>query len=202
MNDPALFALAQSGNKAASDKLVSQNMGLVVRWANMFQNDLVPFDDRVQEGVIGLLKAIQSYDPSQGFTFSTYATPKIHHEIRRAIQNADTVRVPVCQQDGRYDLSQAAANFRNMADIDGEIGEDGDTLAAIIGAADAGYADVDFRSLLAPLTDREREVLMLRYAMGETLQEIGDRFGFSRQRTHQIHGAALTKLRDALPAAA
>lgn len=201
MNEAALFTLAQQGNATAIAKLCEANMGLVKWVANQF-GDKLPFEDRVQEGSIGLLKAIQSFDAAAGFTFATYATKKVKHEIRRAVQKADTVRIPINQQDGRRDLSAAAADFRNMACLDTPVGEDGDaTLGDLVGDMDAAFADVDFRMAVSHLSEREADILTLRYMMGETLQEVGDRYGFSRERARQVEAKALGKLNAALTAA-
>ena len=79
----------------AKQKLVEANMRLVMNIAKHYRNTLVPFEDLVQEGAIGLMNAVERYDPDKGFRFSTYATHWIRQAIGRAIDNkAKTVRVP------------------------------------------------------------------------------------------------------------
>lgn len=202
MNSKSLFIAAQQGNQQAIDRLVRDNMGLVYQQANRFHSAKVSLEDREQEGVIGLLKAIRGFDVTAGTEFSTYAVPKVKHEIRRAIQNADTIRVPVYQQDGRADLSDAACDAQNVGSLDIPVGEDGSgDLLDLVGDVDAGFADVDFRAMLDGLSDREADVLTLSFVAGESLAEIGKRFGFSRERARQVQAAALGKLKDSLAAA-
>lgn len=86
---------ARRGDEEAKQKLVEANMRLVMNIAKHYRNALVPFEDLVQEGAIGLMNAVERYDPSKGYRFSTYATHWIRQAIGRAIDNkAKTVRIP------------------------------------------------------------------------------------------------------------
>ncbi|MER3473035.1 MAG: RNA polymerase sigma factor RpoD [Armatimonadota bacterium] len=86
---------ARKGDEEARQKLVEANMRLVMNIAKHYRNALVPFEDLVQEGAIGLMNAVERYDPSRGYRFSTYATHWIRQAIGRAIDNkAKTVRIP------------------------------------------------------------------------------------------------------------
>ncbi len=86
---------ARKGDEEAKQKLVEANMRLVMNIAKHYRNALVPFEDLVQEGAIGLMNAVERYDPSRGYRFSTYATHWIRQAIGRAIDNkAKTVRIP------------------------------------------------------------------------------------------------------------
>lgn len=86
---------ARKGDEEARQKLVEANMRLVMNIAKHYRNVLVPFEDLVQEGAIGLMNAVERYDPSRGYRFSTYATHWIRQAIGRAIDNkAKTVRIP------------------------------------------------------------------------------------------------------------
>jgi RNA polymerase primary sigma factor len=86
---------ARNGDEEAKQKLVEANMRLVMNIAKHYRNALVPFEDLVQEGAIGLMNAVERYDPSKGYRFSTYATHWIRQAIGRAIDNkAKTVRIP------------------------------------------------------------------------------------------------------------
>ena len=179
-------------------------MRLVVSIAKDFRHGEIPLDDRIQQGYIGLLKAVEGFKPGVG-KFSTYATPKIRHEIRRYLQDmTGMVRIPVCQQDGRYDMSEAAADFRDMLRLEAENANgDGGVLADVLGHDDAALTDVDFRAMLECLSTDEADVITRRYVLGETLAEIGEaRGGVSRQRIDQIHKVALGKLKATLAPAA
>src|SRR5579884_1740517 len=91
----ALAARVQRGDARAKERLVEANMRLVINIAKNYHNCLVPFEDLVQEGAIGLMTAAERYDPSKGYRFSTYATHWIRQAISRAIDNkAKAIRIP------------------------------------------------------------------------------------------------------------
>lgn len=89
----SLIALAQSGDDSAKEKLVRNNLRLVYSMAMRFNNTGREMDDLFQVGAIGLLKAIERFDPSFGVCFSTYAVPMIIGEIRRFIRDDDPVSI-------------------------------------------------------------------------------------------------------------
>jgi RNA polymerase primary sigma factor len=90
-----LAARVQQGDTRARDRLVEANMRLVINIAKNYHNALVPFEDLVQEGAIGLMTAAERFDASKGFRFSTYATHWIRQAISRAIDNkAKAIRIP------------------------------------------------------------------------------------------------------------
>lgn len=81
--------------KQAKDRLVESNMRLVINIAKNYHTPLVPFEDLVQEGAIGLMTAAERFDPSKGYRFSTYATHWIRQAISRAIDNkSKAIRIP------------------------------------------------------------------------------------------------------------
>lgn len=83
------------GDCRAKDRLVEANMRLVINIAKNYHNPLVPFEDLVQEGAIGLMTAAERYDPARGYRFSTYATHWIRQAISRAIDNkSKAIRIP------------------------------------------------------------------------------------------------------------
>jgi len=90
-----LATRARSGDKRAKDRLVEANMRLVVSIAKSYQCPLIPFEDLVQEGAIGLMTAADRYDSGKGFRFSTFATHWIRQSISRAVDNkSKAIRIP------------------------------------------------------------------------------------------------------------
>ena len=89
----SLIALAQGGDKIAMERLVLDNMGLVRTVAARFRDRGTEFEDLMQIGTIGMLKAIRSFDLDRGTCFSTYAVPKISGEIRRFLRDDGAIKV-------------------------------------------------------------------------------------------------------------
>ncbi len=85
----------QMGDLRAKDRLIESNMRLVINIAKNYHSPLIPFEDLVQEGAIGLMTATERFDPARGFRFSTYATHWIRQAISRAIDNkSKAIRIP------------------------------------------------------------------------------------------------------------
>ena len=91
---------AQSGNRRARQRLIEKNLRLVVSIAKKYRGQGLPFEDLIQEGNIGLMKAVEKYDPERGWRFSTYATWWIRQAVQRSVADKGrTIRVPVHRGD-------------------------------------------------------------------------------------------------------
>lgn len=103
---------AQSGHADSRERLVEANMRLVINIAKHYHSPMIPFEDLVQEGAIGLMTAVERYDPTKGFRFSTYATHWIKQSISRAIDNkAHAIRVPAHVSETLRKIERARVEF-------------------------------------------------------------------------------------------
>jgi RNA polymerase sigma factor (sigma-70 family) len=230
---------------AAFDAMVAHNEGLV--WSNVgsFRGEGLEDDDLFQYGVLGLMRAIEKFDPTLGTKFSTYATSWIRQQMSRGVaDDGQLIRLPVhvheltrkirrtrdrLGENGRPvpiaaisracevppdKVVQCLRLSAGVASLDAPVGYDSDLLLAdlISVPQDQPSDPVDVldreaaielvQQALAGLKDRESEILRLRFGFdadnGLTLDEIGRKFGLSRERIRQIESTTKTKLRSRL----
>jgi RNA polymerase primary sigma factor len=235
-----LRRVAEEG-RIARDHLIRANTRLVVSIAKRYMGRGVPFLDLIQEGNLGLMKAVEKFDYTRGYRFSTYATWWIRQTITRAIADQGrTIRVPVHMSDRIRNLYKTARQLEQTlgrkptpdeiaADLkmdtrkvqwmlkvswrplslerpigeedDNELGnfiEDENALTPTQSAYENLLRE-KVEEVLATLTPREARILRLRFGLinGKqyTLEEVGQKFGLTRERIRQIEGRALRRLR-------
>lgn len=232
--------LAQDG-EIAREHLIKANTRLVVSIAKRYMSRGVPFLDLIQEGNLGLMKAVEKFDYRRGFRFSTYATWWIRQTITRAIADQGrTIRVPVHmsdrirqlyktarrleQENGRKPTPEEIAEALHMEprkvrwmlrvswqplslerpvgdDEESEFGQfiENDSAPSPAQIAYNKLLHEKLEALLNTLTPREARILRLRFGLlngrSYTLEEVGQKFGLTRERIRQIEGRALRRLR-------
>jgi RNA polymerase primary sigma factor len=235
-----LRVLVRDGEQAW-EHLIKANTRLVVSVAKKYMGRGVPFLDLIQEGNLGLMKAVEKFDYTRGFRFSTYATWWIRQSITRSIADQGrTIRIPVHMIDQireLYKVSHALEQELGRKPFAREIAEEMDinvrkiqwmmriswlplSLETPVGDEEDSELgmfledeetptpmEVTYKSMLHDkidevlntLSPREARILRLRFGLDTdrayTLEEVGDKFGLTRERIRQIEGKALRQLR-------
>jgi RNA polymerase primary sigma factor len=236
-----LAARIKKGDKKAREQMIKANLRLVVKIAHDYEGLGLPLLDLINEGNIGLMKAVERFDPAKGGKLSTYGSWWIKQSIKRALANqSKTIRLPVHLVDKISKMRRTAMRLQEVfgreptdeelgeelgisasrvaqlrtaairpASLDAPIGDDdSNNFAEVVQDenADTPYEHLEEKTVTRMLQEMvktldEREATILRYRFGldggpeKTLEEVGQRFGVTRERVRQIQNIALAKLR-------
>jgi len=236
-----LAARIKKGDKKAREHMIKANLRLVVKIARDYEGIGLPLLDLISEGNIGLMKAVERFDPSKGGKLSTYGSWWIKQSIKRALANqSKTIRLPVhlvdkiskmrrtamklqemlghepSDEELADEMGMTAARVRQMrqaavrpASLDAPIGDDdSNNFSDVVQDENATspYDNLEDKTVTGMLQDmvkhlNDREATILRYRFGldggteKTLEEVGVKFGVTRERVRQIQNLALRKLR-------
>ena len=236
-----LAAKIKKGDKKAREHMIKANLRLVVKIARDYEGHGLPLLDLISEGNIGLMKAVERFDPAKGGKLSTYGSWWIKQSIKRALANqSKTIRLPVHLVDkisrmrrtamklhealGReptddeiaQELGTTEARVSQMqraairpASLDAPIGEDGSHSFSEMVADESAFDPYEqlegktvtdmLQDMVKTLDDREATILRFRFGLDggkeKTLEEVGAKFGVTRERVRQIQNSALKKLR-------
>lgn len=235
----ALALRVRAGDAQARQEMIEANLRLVVAVARGYVGRGVPLMDLIAEGNLGLIRAVEKFEPARRLRFSTYAVWWIREAVQHALMHQGrTVRVPVhvlreyarvlrarrefVAAHGRVpgidelahlagksaaEVSELLAATERISSLDAPLSESDDrALGEQLAAGDAETASVDLvpnggiGTWIAQLPERERWVLERRFGLNDhgvqTLAEVAEQLGLTRERVRQIQAAALKKLRD------
>ena len=236
-----LAARIKKGDKRAREQMIKANLRLVVKIARDYEGIGLPLLDLISEGNIGLMKAVERFDPAKGGKLSTYGSWWIKQSIKRALANqSKTIRLPVHLVDKISKMRRAALRLQEElgreptdeelgdelrisasrvaqmrmaairpASLDAPIGDDdSNNFAEVVQdeSADTPYEQLEektvtrmLREMVKTLDPREATILRARFGLDggpqRTLEEVGQKFGVTRERVRQIQNIALKKLR-------
>jgi len=237
LRERQLFARYRGRNDPmARDQLVEQFLPLATRLAQRYRRGAEPLEDLVQVASVGLLNAIDRFDPERGTAFSSFAVPTIAGELKRYFRDKGwAIRVPRDLQElaQRVDrtidrLMRALGRAPTVSEIADDLGitleqvleareaaaahraesldrpcsddQDATRVADTLGAAEPGYLQAEqaatLEAMMSILSDREREILRLRFVEDLTQSEIGQRVGVSQMHISRLLRDAITRLRE------
>ena len=235
---------AKQGDKRAREKLINSNLRFVVTVAKKYQGQGLPLEDLINEGNLGLLTAIDKFEPEKGYHFISYAVWWIRQSIMKAVcEKSRAVRLPLnranelfqiqkiqkalIHESGSTDVSieeiaeesgleadlvrDLLAVSREMVSFDAPVATKGEISDSKVGDfiedEQLGPEEEvinkslkqDIDSLLSTLTDKEREIIIMRFGLKDTkpmsLKEIGDQYGLTKERIRQIEKRAIEKMK-------
>ena len=235
---------AKQGDNKAREKLINSNLRFVVTVAKKYQGQGLPLEDLINEGNIGLLTAIDKFEPEKGYHFISYAVWWIRQSIMKAVcEKSRAVRLPLnranelfqiqkiqkalIHESGSTDVSieeiaeasgleadlvkDLIAVSREMVSFDAPVASKGEISDSKVGDfiedENLGPEEEvineslkkDVETLLSTLTDKEREIIIMRFGLHDvkpmSLKEIGDQYGLTKERIRQIEKRAIEKMR-------
>ena len=236
---------AQKGDEKARERLINANLRFVVAVAKKFQGQGLPLEDLIDEGNIGLLIALDKFEPDKGYHFISYAVWWIRQSIMKAIcEKSRAVRLPLNRANELFQIQKAQKNLmhssgsadvsieeiaqeaglepelvnellsisRDTVSFDSPVTAGGEATTSKLGdfIEDEGFGPEelamqkclkeDINTVLSTLSDKEREIITLRFGLNNnapmSLKEIGEIFNLTKERIHQIEKRALERLKQ------
>ena len=218
-----LLLAAKAGNSEARAQMIQGNLRLVLSVVQKFAGRGENLDDLFQVGCIGLIKAIDNFDPGLKVRFSTYGVPMILGEIRRFLRDNTPIRV---SRSVREALQKETGREPRVSEIAARVGSapeqvamalesivepaslyepaytDGDDTLAIMdrvqeaSCEESWISDIMFKDTVQALTPRERRIIALRYLSGQTQMQVAQAIGISQAQVSRLEKCALNHIKE------
>ena len=235
---------AKAGDKMAREKLINANLRFVVTVAKKYQGQGLPLEDLINEGNLGLLTALDKFEPEKGYHFISYAVWWIRQSILKAVcEKSRAVRLPLNRANELFQIQkiqkalihESGSSDVSVEDIAAESGLEPDLIRDLLAVSremvsfdapvaskgeisDSKVGDFieddkmgpeeelmqtslkeDVETILSTLTEKERDIIILRFGLHDTkpmsLKEIGDLYGLTKERIRQIEKRAIEKMK-------
>ena len=208
-----LLERIQAGDEEARETYIKGNLRLVLSVIRRFESSSENADDLFQIGCVGLMKAVDHFDPSRMVKFSTYAVPMIIGEIRRYLRDNSPIRVSRSLRDTAYKAIYAREGYirqhmkeptvQEIADEIGIAKEDVvfamDAIQSPMSLQEPVYSDGgDLEAAMERLNERERRIIRLRFFEGRTQMEVADQIRISQAQVSRLEKNALRTMRKYL----
>jgi len=231
-----LLKRCHAGDKAAREQLIQGNLRLVLSVIQRFTGRGENPDDLFQVGCIGLIKAIDHFDPSHEVMFSTYGVPMIAGEVRRYLRDNSAIRVSRSIRDVAYRVLQCKEAMMSRMDREPaleeiarelnipveEVSQALDAVCAPVSLHDPVYSDggdpltvmdqvkdnrcteqnwmehIALRNAFSGLSDREKQILSLRFYDGKTQMEVAGSLGISQAQVSRLEKGAISSMRKSV----
>ena len=214
-----LLLAAKAGNSEARAQMIQGNLRLVLSVVQKFAGRGENLDDLFQVGCIGLIKAIDNFDPGLKVRFSTYGVPMILGEIRRFLRDntAMQAREALQKETGREprvseiaarvgsapeQVAMALESIVEPASLYEPAYTDGDDTLAIMdrvqeaSCEESWISDIMFKDTVQALTPRERRIIALRYLSGQTQMQVAQAIGISQAQVSRLEKCALNHIKE------
>lgn len=218
-----LLDRSHHGDKDARDKLICGNLRLVLSVIQRFTSRGENPDDLFQVGCIGLIKAIDNFDPSHEVMFSTYGVPMISGEVKRFLRDtayrAMQIKEQLTNENGKEpniteiakrmelppeDIVIALESIVEPVSLYEPVFSDGGDTIYIMDQVKGGTTDGDWleeiamREAIRDLTDRERKILSMRFIDGKTQTEVAGEIGISQAQVSRLEKGAMSRIKAEL----
>jgi RNA polymerase primary sigma factor len=210
---------AAKGDKAAKEKLITSNLRFVVSIAVKYQNLGLPLMDLINEGNMGLIRAVDKFDVEKGFKFISYARWWIRHYILKAIfEQSTSIKLPLKyatqlskrDEEGETEIVQKLKQIYRPVSLDQKLSEDGNSDTILDLVDDSRYEvpekavmEKNLREIINDVMKKlkpiEQDVISRHFGLNGkrplTLKEIGEKYNLTKERIRQIEHTALDKLK-------